>query len=905
MSESIDPQLSRRLFLQLASATTAGIAITRELPAQTADAESQFIIRFDQGAMVSLKRRADAFDTDYVAANRRLGDAVVRYRQGSGEWKTLQTAEFAARAVESAADSHSATYRTDELQLTIGFTVREATVDWALTLENLTSQPLEIGDLALPLPMNSSFQQQPTTAVLKHSLISGDGSFLFWMRRNSVGPYLTMLPKAGTRLEYWESQGGFRVFVHSAAAGALAKQGGTRWRQPNTSLTLAPRAKQAYGFALHWSQNYDAVRQLLFDQGLIDIHVVPGMTVPTDLSARFALRTKHRVNRIDAEFPKQTVIKTIGRNGDYQIFEVRFARLGENRLTIRYAEDRQLHLEFFSTEPIETLIQKRAAFIANHQHRDPAKWYNGLLAEWNMESHVLLGPDNYDRIKGWRIYEVSCDDPGLSKPAFLAAKNAVKPAQAEVSALDYYIEHFVWGGLQRTTEEEFAYGIYGIPDWKQNRESSDPGRNGRKHIWRIYDYPHITLMYFSMYRVARENPQIKTALTAQDYLRRAYGTAVAMFTIPYEIERWSAYQTGLYNELAMVDLIDALDREEMREQAERLRMHWERKVRAFIVDRPDLFRSEYAFDSTGFESTHALAKYALKHADRLGEQRPQNERMPAVPRASIDQFMQQQMDANLFCRGWLEATYYYLGSDYRGGGGDRYVLTYMSQMGGWSVLDYALHNARDPHPFIRLGYASYLSAWALMNTGTLESNYGYWYPGPENDGGAGGGFEPAPFGSTWLEQPHHRGSWYYSCEIDLGFCGALRGAATVIADDPIFGRFCYGGDWKKNGTTLEIIPRDGVRKRFHAVLGDRKLHIELQNDRFTANTAILVDESLDAVQFELESDNTAAHTTRIRVGGLPAGSYSLNGAGFTVAGSEAEVTLQVTGGRATGRLLRL
>jgi len=34
-------------------------------------------------------------------------------------------------------------------------------------------------------------------------------------------------------------------------------------------------------------------------------------------------------------------------------------------------------------------------------------------------------------------------------------------------------------------------------------------------------------------------------------------------------------------------------------------------------------------------------------------------------------------------------------------------------------------------------------------------------------------------------------------EIDLGFSGALRTAATVVSDDPIFGLFAYGGDLKK------------------------------------------------------------------------------------------------------------
>ena len=118
-----------------------------------------------------------------------------------------------------------------------------------------------------------------------------------------------------------------------------------------------------------------------------------------------------------------------------------------------------------------------------------------------------------------------------------------------------------------------------------------------------------------------------------------------------------------------MDIIDSLEAEGLTEQAERLRIHWERKVNAFIVDRPDLFRSEYAFDSTGFESTHALAKYAFENADSLGRQRPANDRMPVVTRDAMKQFLELQMQANLFCRGWLEPAYYYLGSDYRGGGG--------------------------------------------------------------------------------------------------------------------------------------------------------------------------------------------------------------------------------------------
>jgi hypothetical protein len=196
-------------------------------------------------------------------------------------------------------------------------------------------------------------------------------------------------------------------------------------------------------------------------------------------------------------------------------------------------------------------------------------------------------------------------------------------------------------------------------------------------------------------------------------------------------------------------------------------------------------------------------------------------------------------------------------------------------MGGWSVLDYALNYADQPDWYLRLGYASYLSAWALMNTGTAESNYGYWYPGKANDGGAGGGFEPAPFGQTWLNQPHHRGPWYYSSEVDLGYSGALRTAATILADDPIFGRFCFGGDWRKTLAGLEVTPKDGVRRRFHARLGDKKLSLLFDLDRFVATHPIVVKEDLSEIRFRLESDNPAKHTTTMRLSGLAVGNYEL------------------------------
>ena len=848
---------------------------------------SNFDVKVLNGRIVSLKNPEDNFETEYIHPGTKIGDVFIRYKlDKSDNWQELDTDKISDNVVCNL-ESNRSEYRVEseqshDIAVNTSFELKDDAMFWSVEISNLTNYPVEVGDVAIPCLMagvysgvKSAESEKPKYFILRHSLVSGHGSFMYWMRSDSKGHYLVMIPTKDTHLEFFDTvnlDSGhhyFRPYIHSAAQSEVARQKGCIWRQPNTSLKLAPKGtkgdSRTYVFKFLWAKDLDDVRNVLFEEGKLDIYVVPGMTVPTDLSAKFAIRTKQIIKSVTAEFPESTEIKPLpSSDGNMYLYEVNFCKLGENLITINYGNNMHAYLEFFVTEPLETLIKKRAAFIARCQHRDESKWYNGLLSEWNMESHVMLSPDNYDRIKGWRIYAVTCDDPGLSKPAYLATKNVEYPAQSEVESLDYYIEHFVWGGLQCTDKEPYPYAIYGIPDWKTNRESADSGAKGKLHIWRIYDYPHVVLIYLSMYKIAKLYPHIQTYLSADEYLKRAYGTAMALFTVPKKIIGWSAYETGLYNELVTEDLIKELFEAGYIEQGNSLRDHWEKKVKTFVVEKPDLFQSEYPFDSTGFESTHALARYAINNSTRLG-----------ISNEEASQFLETQMSANIFCRGWLEAAYYLLGSDYRGGGNTSYTLSYMSQMGGWAVTDYALNYSSEPFKYLRLGYASYLSSWALVNSGTPESNYGYWYPGAENDGAAGGGFEPEPYGETWLEQPHHRGSWYYACEIDLGFCGALRTAATIFADDPIFGAFCYGGDLKKTSEGFEIIPKDGVRRRFYIILKDQKLGITVEGAQFSSSKPIVFKETLDEIRFTLEKCSPNLQSAKITVFGQKPNNYIL------------------------------
>jgi hypothetical protein len=311
----------------------------------------------------------------------------------------------------------------------------------------------------------------------------------------------------------------------------------------------------------------------------------------------------------------------------------------------------------------------------------------------------------------------------------------------------------------------------------------------------------------------------------------------------------------------------------MTSQAASLRSNWETKVAYYVNGNADLFASEYAFDSTGFESQEAYAKYALLNA---GSDAAMGSGNPAAFLQMVQQYASTQITANMFDRGWLETGYYYYGSDYRGDMGNDYVLSYMSQMGGWGLLDYAYNFATNATDFLRLGYAGILSAWATMNTGTPTSSYGFWYPGTNYDGGCGGGFEPLPYNSTWLGgQPMHRGDWYYSAEENLGFCGAIRAAATILADDPIFGRFCYGGTWQLT-TNIQVIPLDGVRRRFHAMFNTGNLHLVIDTDRFASGQPIVTVPDLSQSGFTLETGNPASHTARLHLTASTGGTYAIS-----------------------------
>lgn len=732
---------------------------------------SRFKAQIQNGIIVAAAVMGDSEDVPYLNEAKGFGNLCLTWEKGGErkewkEWQPLQEAEYADSAPEKCGRrvKYEGSVSCSDLKVTVRYLLGE-TLEQEVLVENRTSSAVTLLDFALRLSCHSRFVWGGDTGreMIGHHFISGHGSHSTIYRCDGKGKLMAVFPCGDSRWIHYEKEeirpgqqeepekGTVLLYALSGGTAGKRAQEGAKLRIPPESVTLEPGGVYRYQGKMLFAGDYGDCREKLVKHGQVVAESIPGYTVPRQQPVLLALRSDAQSLQIQAE---DTEVEELGRNGEYRIFRLTFHPLGERTVRVNY-HGKYVQLYYFITQDVGTMIRKRADFIAGKQIRDEDKWYNGLLAEYNNETGAVLSPDNYDKIGGWRIYEVTCDAPGLSKPAFLSSVQTICPIQEQIDALDDYIEHFVWGGLQQTEDEPFPYGIYGIPDWHALRNSENMGNGGRTHLWRPYDYSHIALMYYNMYEVAAFAESVTTRLSAAEYLKRAYGTSRAMFTIPMELEGWSAYQTGFYNELVIPEIIRALRREGMELEARTLEGHWNRKSEYFVRECKDVFGSEYPFDTTGFESTHVLAVRGTELA-RIHWKKPGYGEDFTFDKAI--EFMENQTSCNVACRGLLEPAYFWYGSDYRGDN-MHYTLSYMTQMGGSSLLDYACYYAEDPHELLRLGYGSILGSWALLNCGDEESGYGYWFPGKEKDGCACGGFEPLYGGETWLNQPQKCGPW--------------------------------------------------------------------------------------------------------------------------------------------------
>jgi len=828
-------------------------------------------VQYDSLGVHTLISSEDPYGANLIEGGH-LGQVTVTYKVRDGLWQTLSP-----RSRQRDGNTYTDCGVGGAMTLTQTFTEEaDGGFHWGITLRNASSFPIYVGDLAITLPWKANgrnpkeiFEQ----SFIKHASVSGDASFFYFTRYSGEAPYLMLLPDKGTPLEYFSTdRQGYRAYIRSAKSGAGETRG--TWRQPHTGDTLLPGESRCYGFTYRAANTYADMRNLLYESGSIDCKIVPGMTVPRGQKALFSLRCKGGIEDVEAEFPGSTDIGLKSVSGDTRIYEVAFTRLGENRLTVTFDGGRKTYLEFFCSLPPKDLTQKRSAFITQHQQfRGTGRWYDGLYGVYDMATGQLRGPDNPDYFDERLTYFLASDDPILGKAPFVASKNAVWPDADEIASLEYHLEHFVWGGLQRTDRETpYPYGVYGTPNWYINRHpelraTQSDYKLETMHTWRTYDYPHVMMLWWEMYKIARDYPEMVHYASADTFLERAYQTARVFFLYPKELlgEYYEPFKWGDYNEMLIPQLMEELDAKGLHARADTLRTQWERKLHYFVYEDRYPYRSEYAADRTAFESTYALAKYGLESG-----------RDPAAMR----DFMERQHYANLACRGVLENQWFILGSDFFRSS-DWSTMSYMARMGGWSVLDYGLRYADDPYDWIRLGYASYLGPFGLVNAGDAASDYGFWYPGKDKDGAMGQAFTPVKYGRAWIGTEEGRGPWRYCGEGDLGMCAITRTAATILADDPLFGWILYGGTLRHQDGTFSFLPEDGVSRSLYLVSDKLRIGLSIDRGHWSSTIPVQVKENLSRLTLTVDADALPVTLTLDPIRGRIAPKLRCNGRRIT------------------------
>jgi len=864
---------------QIVSMKLHRLAILLAALAATADAASitdaNFAVEIGSyGEIASLKLAGDAFSTDYVmnAANspdqntsdhQWLGELQFKFRKGGATaWDSASTnASASARTVtRNSATKVSVHYASGSGAGTIrGFTVdetyelKDGALVWSIALANTSGQSLELGDLGLPMPFNERWAENETiyeTRTVKHSFVGLHGSYLTVKRPSGIGSFLLFTPDAatGAKLEYmdhWRREehpgstwnqdtgnwaAGLNVYyVHSA----VIKSTG-RGYLPNTSLVLPAGATRTYAFKFHRPASESELRDILYREGMVDVHVAPGMIVSQGDKVHVDLHTSKAVGTFEFQHPSGSSAASAGNAAtDHKLYDFSFAQLGENIVTVHYGDSSRIALQFYVIEPPGAAVQRHATFMVEKtQIQNPGVFNDKVFDDWMMDTksrrNAFTGYQGFSYWMGWG------DDWGLTHGQFLAEKSVMMPVASEIKALDEYLETAVWGSLMKGHQADFM-----IHDWLTTPGFTDD-------LVRGYAYPHVYNTFFGMYRIAKLHTDLVAPKhPAKLYLQRCFGILKALYTNSVNYN----FDTGLMGELTTPEILDALETEGMSSEAAQLRGWMATKWNNF-KNNTYPYGSEYNYDNTGEEAVYMLAKLNGS-SDVQGK-------------------IEQKTRA---CRGWQPVWYQY-GIPVTICGENWWQFQYTVSLAGAGMDDWMRRHSATPDLDARGVYAAKLGNFTAVNSGQMDSdpaNLGTvsWTYQAEK-GNLGAQVSAEGLGAQKVRTELHNGWRSMSGEADLGLFGALRIISADVANDPVFGLVGYGCDVSRGADGYDVTIKDGIGQRVNLI--PLKVWISLDQDRIST---ISVNEAKDRIEASLVVRKSFAHVANLSVEGLAAGDYTV------------------------------
>jgi hypothetical protein len=687
-------------------------------------------------------------------------------------------------------------------------------VVWDIEIHNEGKQSIEIGELGFPMAFNNSYdgfnwddeqlKKLWRSRLYIHKYIGGAASWLYAQRMNNESPGLLVFPGNDGGWEFYNHvrsslntpyqwEGIPVVYAHSRAT--IEREKWPNWMNEHTSLVLEPGDRRRYQlrFAPVQSDRSESLNQVLAACGRPAIRLLPGAVAPRDvgIAVEIAGASPKGVSLSDKA---QVEIDT---DDDSGFCYLRPDGTGTLKATIHDTQGRnsQLHLSFI--EPVEKLIQKRAAYIAEKQVcRDEQSPLNHAILLTNIgKGEPVTKPEEFAESSG-----LECS---LADAYFLACKNTVYPDQEQIAILDRYLDEFLRKRVQNpsthsvasTLEDLEAAGIaYGRP----------------------MTYPHVTNLYLAMYEIARSYGE--TSHEAEVYLKRAGATALAMFRHGW---RFYTNMVGVLGYHRVYDLLERLKAADLNELAEPLAAAIEDKKRQLLRQEYP-FAGESALDASAFTDVFCAALQSEE-----------------------DEKLQRALQCAFAVKSCAPCWWWYGGDKRVMDGSDSTPLEAMADKGEMCLSHSTIPNAsiffwlmdRDyfelRESIMRAAFGGMLAPWALVRA----------------DGAASMCFTPDLSSLTPGFNP-------FTGASGLGYGHYIESVGAYVLPNRGLGTFTFGCHFEKTDNEYVVSPWDGVGRRitlrqigfkFETTFGVcRELRLDKRKTRFSASIENPADKEVTA-----------------------------------------------------------
>ncbi|RKU14740.1 hypothetical protein C6503_14640 [Candidatus Poribacteria bacterium] len=711
---------------------------------------------------------------------------------------------------------------------------------WTLTLHNTSGAQIEIGELGLPITLNTNynigdekqgfnhrsvestkyvFEQR----VIESSFVSGHSSYILVSRASGKGDHLLIIPQADTALEAISGYGLFPDTDMVTGAGSMfylfsEATAITPWYNGHRSLTLVPDEKRTFAFTLCRIKDYADINETLYQNGNIAVKIVPGMVLPIGTTAHLLLRCKKPITAI--ETANGIDVEPVATVGDRHTYTVHLTSTGEQKISVRYGDGEWTHLLFNGIAEIETLMKARAKFIVAHQRvEDPDDLCHYSFRIWNNDAERLAVEEE---APCGSIDMGGSDDRCFAPPVFLAGKNAYYPDEQEIRALDEFIENFLYGKLQDKDNYQVLNSLIGLREGSWRRWD---------YVWRIYNYPHVYNIYYQMYRITQLY-RVKTSREPLAYLDLAYNTALASYLDStyesvYETKNYIDYHRGNMSKThapmgspILEHLLKSLKMEGMETEYQTLRKAIEGCLPFFLEEEYPM-ASEYCFDHASKAALYYLAQVA-----------------------DDESLKKRTVDTILASRDATPMWFSYCTNM-------RFIGCYPTPLLARPLFD-RYEQTGDLH-LLQKAYGATLAVWSCVDPSGKGYNGREWR------------FNPPEKGSS--EYNYYRNGCF-SGEVGMGLYGNLSMLKSFLVRDPDFGLVGYGCAVAETEDAYTLIPQDGLGVRAAFV----PLDVSLETVKARIERATLT-KDLRRLELVLSKPSQHAECAHISIRGLTFGAY--------------------------------